>query len=204
MRRIFVAIRAMFATLIGSVSVDAMERMLLEHASPERDSREHGPTGKVAAPSLPSQTEGHTLALVPPAQGKVAVKSATQRNDAISLLAALQREARWLDLVQENLDGYSDAQVGAAARTVLRGCHDVLRRTLNLKPVVSLDEGAEVETPLVVDAARWQLSGRVTGSPPFRGRLVHHGWEASQLELPQWSGSKESSLVVAPAEIEVP
>ncbi|MDA0658442.1 MAG: DUF2760 domain-containing protein [Planctomycetota bacterium] len=199
MRRFFVAIRAMFATLFGSVSIDTMERTLIESVAAKR-----ALAGKGAIPSLPSLTEDHPPASTTPNQEKVSTKPASRRNDAISLLAALQREARWLDLVQENLDAYSDAQVGAAARTVLRGCQDVLRRTLDLKPVVAFEEGAEVETPTVIDAARWQLSGRVTGSPPYRGRLIHHGWEASRLELPQWSGAKESSLIIAPAEIEVP
>ena len=40
------------------------------------------------------------------------------RNDAIALLAMLQREARFVDLVSESLDGYSDAQIGVAARNV--------------------------------------------------------------------------------------
>ena len=38
------------------------------------------------------------------------------RSDAISLIAALQREARLLDIVTESLDGYTDAQIGAAAK----------------------------------------------------------------------------------------
>ena len=41
-----------------------------------------------------------------------------QCNDAIALLATLQREARFVDLVNEALDGYADAQIGAAARRV--------------------------------------------------------------------------------------
>ncbi len=39
------------------------------------------------------------------------------RSDALTLLSTLQREARFLDLVQESLDGFDDAQIGAAARS---------------------------------------------------------------------------------------
>ena len=38
------------------------------------------------------------------------------------------REARFVDLVNESLDGYSDAQIGAAARDVLRDSKKVLDR----------------------------------------------------------------------------
>src|SRR3990172_9259070 len=50
------------------------------------------------------------------------------RSEAISLLAALQREARLVDFLQEPLEGYSDAQIGAAARDVHRECRGVLQR----------------------------------------------------------------------------
>ena len=58
------------------------------------------------------------------------------RNDAIGLLAALQREARFIDIVKEPLGDYSDAQVGAAARDVLRDCGAVLDRLFKLEPIV--------------------------------------------------------------------
>jgi hypothetical protein len=47
------------------------------------------------------------------------------------------------------------------------------------------------------------LTGNVTGKPPLRGILMHHGWQAMQCELPTWSGQEESAYVIAPAEVEV-
>ena len=44
--------------------------------------------------------------------------------------------------------------------------------------------------------------GKVQGEPPFRGRLIHHGWEASRCEIPQWNGADAAAQVVAPAEVE--
>ena len=125
------------------------------------------------------------------------------RSDAITLLATLQREARFVDLAQESLDEYTDAQVGAAARDVLRDCRKVLERLFDLKPVLDQAEGAAVEVPAGFDAARFRLAGNVAGEPPFRGRLVHHGWEATKCDLPAWSGSDRSARVVAPAEVEL-
>jgi hypothetical protein len=43
----------------------------------------------------------------------------------------------------------------------------------------------------------------VEGGGPYRGRLVHHGWRATTIKLPSWTGAKESALVIAPAEIEL-
>jgi hypothetical protein len=125
------------------------------------------------------------------------------RSEAITLLAALQREARFVDLAQESLDDYTDEQVGAAARDVLRDCRAVLDRLFHLQPLVSQQEGAVREVPAGFDTGRFRLTGNVAGDPPFQGRLVHHGWEAAKCDLPAWSGSEQSARVVAPAEVEL-
>lgn len=125
-----------------------------------------------------------------------------RRSEALALLAALQREARLLDLVQEPLGNYSDEQIGAAARNVLRDSAATLERFFGLKRVLSQNEGDTVDVPERYDAARFHLTGQVN-APPYRGRLVHAGWEASAVNLPAWTGSKEAALVVAPAEIEI-
>jgi hypothetical protein len=125
------------------------------------------------------------------------------RNDAITLLAALQREARFVDMIKEPLGDYTDAQVGAAARDVLRDCRRVVDRLFGLRPLVDQAEGSEVEVPAGYDPGRYRVTGEVAGAPPFRGRLVHHGWMATQCELPTWSGSAKSIMIVAPEEVEV-
>jgi hypothetical protein len=125
------------------------------------------------------------------------------RSDAITLLAALQRDARFVDFIQEPLAGYTDAQIGAAARDVHRDCGVVLQRLFALRPAVAEEEGTTIELAAGFDAARWRLSGNVSGEPPFHGQLVHPGWEASICELPTWSGSADAAKIVAPAEVEL-
>jgi hypothetical protein len=115
----------------------------------------------------------------------------------------LQHEARFVDLVREPLDSYADAQVGAAAREVLRECGQVLDRMFELQPLLEAEEGSAVEVPRGFDAGRYRLSGQVEGEPPYTGRLVHHGWQAACCKMPQWSGSVAARLVVAPAEVEI-
>lgn len=183
MRRIVIAFRAFFLTLFhGDVAAQVDEAL--------------------RRPTLPSPTE-------PPAKEKTAAKAppvkpaAPTRSEAISLLAALQREARFVDFLQEPLAGYSDAQVGAAARDVHRDCAAVVERLFALKPVVPEEEGSPLELPAGFDSGRYRLTGNVAGEPPFRGRVVHHGWEASRCETPAWAGSADAARVVAPCEVEL-
>ncbi|MEN6405498.1 MAG: DUF2760 domain-containing protein [Thermoguttaceae bacterium] len=133
----------------------------------------------------------------------VAKKSPT-RNDAIALLATLQREARFVDFIQESLADYSDAQIGAAVRDVHRDCGAVLNRMFALQPATEGSEGDPIDVPAGFDPGRWRLTGNLSGRPPFHGRLVHPGWEATRCELPTWSGSQEAARVVAPVEVEIP
>jgi hypothetical protein len=138
-----------------------------------------------------------------PVAAKPTAPKPPARSEAITLLAALQREARFVDFIQESLAGYSDAQIGAAARDVHRDCGTVLERMFALRPAVTEEEGKEVDVPAGFDAGRWRLTGNVTGQPPFHGRLVHPGWEATVCELPTWSGSAAAARIVAPAEVEL-
>jgi hypothetical protein len=125
------------------------------------------------------------------------------RNDAVNLLSALQREARLVDFIKEPITGYSDAQIGAAVRDVHRDCAAAIERIFGLKPIEAAAEGAEIEIPARFDPARIHLVGNVAGQPPFRGKLCHHGWEATRCELPAWTGGDRSALVVAQAEVEL-
>ncbi len=125
------------------------------------------------------------------------------RSEAITLLAALQREARFVDFIMEPLDSYTDAQIGAAVRDVHRDCAKTIARFFSLRAMVQQEEGSPIEVPPGFDAGRFRLTGNVAGDPPFRGRLVHHGWEAVELQLPAWSGTPQSARVVAPVEVEL-
>lgn len=181
MGKIGLAFRAFFQILLYREVAEKAELLFRDEALPKSDT--------------PMMKEG------PAATPRTAPRPA--RSEAITLLATLQREARFLDLVQEPLAQYGDAQVGAAARDVLQGCAAVLKRLFDLRPVLEQEEGSTVEVPAGFDANRYRLTGNVTGEPPFRGTLAHHGWQASKCELPEWTGSKEAALIVAPAEVEL-
>ncbi len=93
------------------------------------------------------------------------------RSEAVTLLAALQREARFIDFVKEPLDGLSDEQIGAAVRDIHRNLASVINRMFGPKPVLSESEGAAIEIPQGFDAGKYRLVGKVAGEPPFQGHI---------------------------------
>ena len=184
MGRILLAIRAFFATLFSAVAAARVRHAL------EGD----GATAPALAESKDAVKEKPKPA--PSPKEKPA-------SEALVLLAALQREGRLIDFLKENLEAYSDEQVGAAARDVQRDCDAALERMFALRPLMTEEEDSEVDVAEGFDPDRYRLTGNVTGEPPFRGRLTHHGWEATALNLPQRSGSAVSAKVIAPAEVEL-
>jgi hypothetical protein len=101
------------------------------------------------------------------------------------------------------LGEYSDVQIGAAARDVLRNCAKVLDRMFGLKPALVQEEGSDVEVPRGYDPVQYRVVGNVAGEPPFRGKLTHHGWAATRCELPAWTGSAPAANMIAPIEVEL-
>jgi hypothetical protein len=118
------------------------------------------------------------------------------------LLNALQREGRLVDFLQQDVAGFSDEEVGAASRVVHSGCRKVLRQYFDFEPAAKEAEGAAITIPKGFDAQKVRLTGNVSGEPPFKGTLKHHGWVATQIRMPALSEVMDSR-VVAPAEVEL-
>src|SRR5262245_59479292 len=138
MGRLTLAFRAFFAALFGGPKADAINAALSGIALPKIDAVEK-PQREATRPA----------------------PTAAFRSDAISLLAALQREARFVDLVKQPLANFSDDQVGGAARTVLGDCQKVLDRFFALQPLEAGTEGAPCDVAAGYDPGRYKLSGRV-------------------------------------------
>ena len=121
---------------------------------------------------------------------------------ALQLLGLLQREARFVDFLQEDVAPYTDAEIGAAARVVHEGCRKVLRAHFTLAPVCAEAEGSRITLQAGFDAAAVRLSGNVVGQAPFTGQLTHRGWQVSDTRLPQLTDAK-AAAVIAQAEVEL-
>lgn len=117
---------------------------------------------------------------------------------AVTVLALLQRHGRLVDFLLEDIGGYSDEQVGAAARGVHSGCRRVFDDHIRLRPVLEGEEGAALALPDGFDRQAIELTGNVALQPPYRGTLRHHGWEIESLHLPTGAAH-----VVATAEVEL-
>jgi len=46
------------------------------------------------------------------------------------------------------------------------------------------------------------LTGNVTGQPPFKGTLLHHGWRVTEIKLAK-PPEGQDEFVVHPAEVEL-
>jgi len=121
---------------------------------------------------------------------------------ALQLLGLLQKEARFVDFVQENVSGYSDTDIGAAARVVHEGCSKVLRQHFELEPVRHEAEGNRITLPKGFDASAVRLTGNIVGDAPFTGTLVHRGWKVKNIKLPKITEGHDVRIVAA-AEVEL-
>lgn len=121
---------------------------------------------------------------------------------ALQLLGLLQREARFIDFVQEDVQAYGDAEIGAAARVVHEGCRKVLREHFTFEPVRAEAEGSRLTLQPGFDAAAVRVTGHVVGQPPFTGTLGHRGWRATETHLPKLGQGHDAS-VLAQAEVEL-
>ncbi len=135
-------------------------------------------------------------------KGAAAHEPVRRRDPAVALLAVLQREGRLIDFIREDIAEYSDAQVGAAVRSIHASCRRVLDEHLALEPVRTEDEGARVLVETGFDASAVRLTGNVSGKPPFRGVLRHRGWRTRRVDLPADPASQDPTIV-APAEVEI-
>lgn len=122
---------------------------------------------------------------------------------AVQMLGILQREGRFIDFLQEDLNLYEDSQIGAAVRNIHQGCKAALSEYVDLKPIFEEAEGNEVSVPPGFDSRAIRLTGNVTGDPPFKGIIRHRGWRVVKIELPQPTSEQKKDWVLAPAEVEI-
>jgi len=181
MGRIGLAFRIFFDVLFRADAAEQVRQ--LKTLPPPVEAPTPAPVSKPAPPPAPK----------PPA-----------RSDALTLLETLQREARFLDFIQEEITPYSNEQVGGAVRDVHRGCQAVFKRLFQLGPAIDVAEGSPVTLSGNESAAQYRLVGNVTDRRPVTGVVVHPGWKAERCDLPVWTGAADSQQLLAPAEVEIP
>jgi len=118
------------------------------------------------------------------------------------LLGLLQRRGRLVDFLRQEIDGFDDADVAAAARLVHEGCRQALADVARIEPIRAEAEDSPIDLGADYDAAATKLTGQVSGDPPYHGVVRHRGWRVTELELPELVAGHDAS-VIAPAEVEL-
>lgn len=159
------------------------------------------------APEVPAAPEAPTVpAPAAPAEpAKSRVQPPPQTGEALILLSLLQEKGRFLDYLMEDVSTFSDAQVAAASRVVHQGCAAVIRECLALAPAHGGKEGERITIDAAADPQDYRLIGKVAGTPPFSGVVVHRGWKTSKLALPRHMRpiDPNGQNVITPVEVEV-
>lgn len=201
MSRLLLAFLCFFRVLFGKKLPPGALAFLPEPATPAPEAAL--PPGPARPEPEAREPRAKETRAEPVREDRPRVSAAQQHRDgALALLALLQREGRLVDFLQEPLDGFSDADIGAAARDVHRGCRKVLDQHLSLEPVMPGSEEAKVDVPRGFDPAEIRLIGEARGEPPFRGTLRHHGWRVVDARLPALAEGVDRT-VIAPAEVEL-
>ena len=136
-----------------------------------------------------------------PAPEPVILKESTP-DAALQLLGLLQKEARFIDFINEDINAFSDADIGAAARVVHEGCSKVIKDHFTLQPIRQEQENSKITLPKGFDAASVRLTGNIVGDAPFTGVLVHKGWQISKIRLPKLTADHNAKIIAA-AEVEL-
>jgi hypothetical protein len=131
----------------------------------------------------------------------VVLKEATP-DAALQLLGLLQKEARFIDFIKEDISAFSDSDIGVAARVVHEGCNKAINEHFTLAAIRNEQEGSKITLPESFDAATVRLTGNIVGTAPFTGTLVHKGWQVTNIRLPKLTLGHNASIV-APAEVEL-
>ncbi|MGF1682935.1 DUF2760 domain-containing protein [Photobacterium minamisatsumaniensis] len=123
-------------------------------------------------------------------------------DSALQLLSLLQQEARFIDFMQEDLKGFADAEIGAAARVIHEGGQKVLNEYFSFAPVRNEEEETRITLPQGFNASEVRLTGNVIGEAPFTGTLIHRGWKVTNVKLPKLAEGHDAHVVAA-AEVEL-
>jgi hypothetical protein len=130
-------------------------------------------------------------------------KPAKRSGEPLRLLRLLQRDAKMVDFLMQDIAGASDGDIAVFVRDMHPKAQKVLQEHLTVVPVMRQAEGETVEVPRGFDPSAIQLLGNLTGQPPYRGTLKHAGWRVSDYKLPAPAEGLDE-LVLAPAEVDLP
>lgn len=166
-------------------------------------------TRRIVTPSAskPGEAAAPAAAAAKPAASAASDSLPKPGDGAVQILAILQRDARLIDFLNEDIAPYTDEQVGAAVRDIHKNSRAALERHIKLTPVVDGVEGTNTSLASAgldaKDTARLRIVGKVPADGKVEGGMLRHrGWKVEKVDLPPTPQGKKA-LILAPAEIEV-
>jgi hypothetical protein len=184
LNRISLAFRSFFSILFGgSLAPEVAQAFGYSKAMPVKP-----------ASAKPEPPASHSEARATKPQG-----GARAADGAVQMLALLQRDARLIDFLMEDIAPYTDAQIGAAVRDVQAQARESLTRHLQLAPVLDGVEGEFTQAGSLADVEVKFIGKVPAGGKAPGGLLRHKGWKAQTVDLP----ASAPGTVIAPAELEV-
>jgi hypothetical protein len=130
-------------------------------------------------------------------------KPAKRSGEPLRLLGLLQRDAKMVDFLMQDIAAASDADIAVFVRDMHAKARDVVKSHLEVVPVLPQAEGEKIEVPAGFDPSAIRLLGNLTGQPPYKGALRHSGWRVKDFKLPA-PPEGQDEFVLAPAEVDLP
>jgi Domain of unknown function (DUF2760) len=158
------------------------------------------PPPEAPAPQVPEPEPPPAAIIQPPSPEPPAENTAEA--EIVAFFALLQEKGRLVDFLMEDLAAYEDAEIGAAARVVHEGCKKVLQEHFKIHTISEAEEGSQITVPAGFAADEYRLVGKLSGDPPFTGKLVHKGWKTDAVKLPRIVDASRLPAI-APAEVEL-
>ena len=137
-----------------------------------------------------------------PAGGQLGRRPIGTSDGALRLLALLQQEGRLVDFLEEDIEPYNDAQVGAAVRAIHAGCRKALHERMRIERIYGEEDGASVEVAVRLRSRRGAPHRqRPRRSRPSAASSSTAAGAPSEVTLPKTAGV--DAAILAPAEVEI-
>lgn len=151
---------------------------------------------------LKAQTLAYEAAL---SKAQNAEKNTDGEQAVIQFVRNLQSRGRLLDFLMTDIHKLPDPSVGAAARVVHQGLRDLMKDYFAIAPIASADEGSTITIPKDEVGKSYALLQSKGDQIPESGQLLHKGWKATQIRLPQSQKTENSEerTILALAEIDL-
>ena len=120
---------------------------------------------------------------------------------ACALLSLLQKEARLIDFIQEDLSDVDDQQMGSVSKLIHKDLNRVFSQYVKIEAVADVNEGESIHIAEGYSNREFKLIGNVDVKAPFDGVLRHKGWLVSKMNLPK-RAKKDQTRVIMAAEVE--